>query len=211
VPEARPIERLDFDEARELALYGASVLHPDALPAARRSGAEVRVRDVEHPDAPGTLVTGDGREASAQPVGIATEAELVALELTPDRCGELDRPLTELFALLGRHHIEPRFVVGGPARLTVFTARTPLFSELAAELSERVRLGAPAATLALVGGGGLAMGSRALGVLEARGIGVHHAFLSESRPSQVLLVAPADQMRAARALHAALLEPAPAG
>ena len=53
--------------------------------------------------------------------------------------------------------------------------------------------------------------ARALSTLEQSGISVRHAFLAERRASQVFLVAPADQVRAARALHAALLEPVRAG
>lgn len=210
VPEAHVIERLDFEEARELALHGASVLHPDALPAAERSGALVRVLDVDHPDAPGTLITArsDRGPEDRELVGIASESELHALELVPDRCGELDRPLTELFALLGRHRIEPRFLRGGPGGLTIFSASSPRTAELAAELDGRVRVGAPAAVLALVGRGGTRLGARATLLLEERGIPVRQAFLSDQSASQVLLVAPADQNRALRALHAGFLEPA---
>jgi aspartate kinase len=49
VPRARPIERLSYDEAEELAQFGAKVLHPLAVEPARTHGIEIRVRSLERP------------------------------------------------------------------------------------------------------------------------------------------------------------------
>ncbi len=57
VPDARPIERLGFADAEELGHLGARVLHPDAIAPAVRAGIEVRVRFVEDPSHPGTVLT----------------------------------------------------------------------------------------------------------------------------------------------------------
>jgi aspartate kinase len=50
VPAARPVERLSFDEAEELAQFGAKVLHPRTMEPARAGGMEVIVRSLEDPD-----------------------------------------------------------------------------------------------------------------------------------------------------------------
>ncbi len=46
VKEARPVPLLTFDEATELAFFGATVLHPSAMqPAMQHSSLDVRVKN----------------------------------------------------------------------------------------------------------------------------------------------------------------------
>ena len=49
VPGTRPVERLSFDEAEELAQFGAKVLHPRTMEPARARGMEVTIRSLEDP------------------------------------------------------------------------------------------------------------------------------------------------------------------
>jgi aspartate kinase len=57
VPDARPIASMGFDEVRDLALYGAKVLHPDTIRPAVMSGIPVHVLNTFDPDAGGTVIT----------------------------------------------------------------------------------------------------------------------------------------------------------
>jgi aspartate kinase len=56
VPAARPIRRLSFHEAAELATAGARVLHPGTVWPALEHGIPVRVRSSLDLDRPGTLL-----------------------------------------------------------------------------------------------------------------------------------------------------------
>ncbi|MCI4351140.1 MAG: aspartate kinase [Thermoplasmata archaeon] len=58
-----PIVRLSYEEAEELARFGARVLHPLTLEPARRTGFEVWVRAVDDPTA--TTIIGPARPESA--------------------------------------------------------------------------------------------------------------------------------------------------
>ena len=49
VPEARPIPELSYEEAEELAQFGAKVLHPLTIEPARTHGIVLRVRSLEEP------------------------------------------------------------------------------------------------------------------------------------------------------------------
>jgi aspartate kinase len=53
VPDARPIPELSYEEAEELAQFGARVLHPLTIEPARAHGITLRVRSLEDP----TVVT----------------------------------------------------------------------------------------------------------------------------------------------------------
>jgi aspartate kinase len=49
IPAARPITRLSYDEAEELAQFGAKVLHPLTVEPVREAGIEVHVMALEEP------------------------------------------------------------------------------------------------------------------------------------------------------------------
>jgi aspartate kinase len=56
LPEAQPIPELSFDEASELAYFGAKVLHPSTILPAVRKNIPVRVLNSKSPDQEGTLI-----------------------------------------------------------------------------------------------------------------------------------------------------------
>ncbi|CAN6472460.1 unnamed protein product [Victoria cruziana] len=56
-PQAEPVPYLTFEEAAELAYFGAQVLHPQSMRPAREGDIPVRVKNSYNPKAPGTLIT----------------------------------------------------------------------------------------------------------------------------------------------------------
>ena len=59
VENTQPIERLSFDEAAELAYFGAKILHPSSVLPAKLANIPVRLKNTMRPDDPGTLISGD--------------------------------------------------------------------------------------------------------------------------------------------------------
>lgn len=60
VGNAIPVSRVSYEEASELAYFGAQVLHPIAMQPALRADIPVRVKNSYNPSAPGSLIDGDG-------------------------------------------------------------------------------------------------------------------------------------------------------
>jgi aspartokinase/homoserine dehydrogenase 1 len=58
VPEAFPIASLKYDEAIELAFFGAQVLHPSAMMPCIEDRIPIYVRNVFNPEHPGTVIEG---------------------------------------------------------------------------------------------------------------------------------------------------------
>jgi len=58
VPEAFPIRSLKYDEAMELAFFGAQVLHPSAMEPCIDKQIPVYVRNIFNPSFPGTVICG---------------------------------------------------------------------------------------------------------------------------------------------------------
>jgi aspartate kinase len=69
-----PIEHLSFDEAAELAYFGAKILHPASILPAQEKQIPVRLKNTMKPDAKGTLINDidkvDGIKAVAAKEGI---------------------------------------------------------------------------------------------------------------------------------------------
>ncbi|MDR2692369.1 MAG: aspartate kinase [Dysgonamonadaceae bacterium] len=57
VSRTTPVERLEFEEAAELAYFGARMLHPTCILPAKLSNIPVRLLNTAHPEGPGTLVS----------------------------------------------------------------------------------------------------------------------------------------------------------
>lgn len=60
VSRARVIPELSYDDASELASFGAKVLHPKTLNAIKKTGLPVWIRKTFAPEAPGTKITPEG-------------------------------------------------------------------------------------------------------------------------------------------------------
>ena len=56
VPGAFPVPRLSYDEAAELAYFGAKVLHPRAVQPARARAARLVLKNILRPEDPGTVI-----------------------------------------------------------------------------------------------------------------------------------------------------------
>ena len=74
VDKTRPIKKLSFDEAAELAYFGAKILHPSSIQPAQSANIPVRLKNTIKPDEEGTLITseaeGNGIKAIAAKDGI---------------------------------------------------------------------------------------------------------------------------------------------
>lgn len=57
VEDTKVIRELSFDEAAELAYFGAKILHPSSVNPARESNIPVRLKNTMEPEDPGTLIT----------------------------------------------------------------------------------------------------------------------------------------------------------
>jgi len=62
VKGTKPIAQLSFDEAAELAYFGAKILHPQSVFPAQKYKIPVRLLNTMDPKAPGTLITNTSRK-----------------------------------------------------------------------------------------------------------------------------------------------------
>ncbi len=78
-----PVEQLSFDEAAELAYFGAKILHPASIWPAQQYKIPVRLLNTMAPDAKGTLITQDA--ASAGVKAVAAKDNIIAIKIKSGR------------------------------------------------------------------------------------------------------------------------------
>jgi aspartate kinase len=85
VAEPRVVPHLSFDEASELAYFGAKVLHPSTILPAVDLGIPVRILNSHRPEAPGTLVTRTVASVAGGPAAIACKRGLTRIDIASGR------------------------------------------------------------------------------------------------------------------------------
>ncbi|NHB93509.1 lysine-sensitive aspartokinase 3 [Photorhabdus cinerea] len=104
VPTAQRIDKIAFDEAAEMATFGAKILHPATLLPAIRCDIPVFVGSSKDPQAGGTLVC-DTTTAPPQFRAIALRRKQTLLTLHSLKMLHAQGFLAEIFTILSRHNI----------------------------------------------------------------------------------------------------------
>lgn len=84
VKGTKPIDHLSFDEAAELAYFGAKILHPQSVFPAQRYNVPVRLLNTMDPQASGTLISKDGGR-TGQIRAIAAKDGITAIHIHSSR------------------------------------------------------------------------------------------------------------------------------
>uniref|UniRef100_A0A0E0AIE0 aspartate kinase n=1 Tax=Oryza glumipatula TaxID=40148 RepID=A0A0E0AIE0_9ORYZ len=84
-PNAKPVPYLTFDEAAELAYFGAQVLHPQSMRPAREGDIPVRVKNSYNRRAPGTLITKARDMSKTVLTSIVLKSNITMLDIVSTR------------------------------------------------------------------------------------------------------------------------------
>ncbi len=83
VKKTLPVAELTFDEASELAYFGAKILHPSTIVPAQKYGVPVRLKNTMDEKALGTLISDQG--TSGQFKAIAAKDGIIAINIKSSR------------------------------------------------------------------------------------------------------------------------------
>lgn len=83
VKKTRPIAELTFDEASELAYFGAKILHPSTIVPAQKYGVPVRLKNTMDEKAPGTIISNKGSRGEFK--AIAAKDGIIAINIKSSR------------------------------------------------------------------------------------------------------------------------------
>jgi aspartate kinase len=78
-----PIAALTFDEASELAYFGAKILHPSTIVPAQKYNIPVRLKNTMDVDAPGTIISNSSETGKIK--AIAAKDQITAIKIKSSR------------------------------------------------------------------------------------------------------------------------------
>ena len=114
---ARTIPEISYDEAAELAYFGARVVHPyTILPAVSRE-IPVWVKNTYDPQAPGTRIT--GRSDAAGIRAVASKSDITLVTIKSSRMLNAYGFLRAIFAVFDRHRVSVDLVATSEVSVSV--------------------------------------------------------------------------------------------
>ena len=208
VPEARLIERIGFDEASELASFGAKVLHPNTIAPAVMRGIPVWVLNSARPEGTGTLITFDAPRRAV--TAIAGKSGVTLVKVRSPRMLLTEGFMRTLFEVFERHHTSVDVVSTSEVSVSVTIDDASRLEALVVDLRAMgdVTMERNRGIVSIVGNGLSDGGSAMARALSAIGdLRVHMLSLSSSGINLTVVVDGEQVNPAMQRLHAAFFPP----
>lgn len=132
VENTYPIERLSFDEAAELAYFGAKILHPSSVLPAKLANIPVRLKNTIKPDDPGTLISGESNGEGIK--AVAAKDGITAIKIKSGRMLLAYGFLRKVFEVFERFKTPIDMITTSEVAVSVTIDDTTYLSEITEEL-----------------------------------------------------------------------------
>ncbi len=202
IPGAKLIERIRFDEAAELASFGAKVLHPSTIAPAVQRGIPVYVFNSRNPEGHGTMIAFDAPRMAVR--AIAGKRNTTVVKLRSARMLLAPGFLRRVFEVFETHRTSVDVVATSEVSISVTVDDPSNLEAVVADLMEfgDVAIERQRGIVAIVGAG-IADGSRAIAdAIAAIGpVPIHMASLSATGINFTLVIDDAQVVPAMQRLH----------
>ena len=209
VPAARHIAEVSFEEAAELAYFGAKVLHPATIKPAVEKGIPVRILNSLNPAAPGTRIAAASASASGEPRAIAFKRGISVVLISQPRMLMAHGFLARVFEVFDRHRTPVDLIATSEVSISLTVddpARLPAIEADLAPLGE-VQVLRPMAIVSVVGRGFARQSGVAARIFAAlREVNIVMISFGASDVNVSMAVAAEDAERAVRLLHKTFFE-----
>ncbi len=161
VPGARLLQRLDYEEAQEIASTGAKVLHPRCLSPLRESRVPLLIKDTNRPELDGTVIGPEVRAHAPSVKAISARKGITLVSMESVGMWQQVGFLADVFAQFKHHGLSVDLIGSAETNVTVSLDPTEnlldsdAIAALATDLAKvcRVKVIAPCAAITLVGRG----------------------------------------------------------
>jgi aspartate kinase len=135
VADAKPVEAVSYDEAAELAYFGAQVLHPRAMQPCIKTGTPVRVKNSYNVTAPGTRIIAALDKKSLPVRAITSRRDVTLVDIVSSRMLGQYGFLAEVFSCFARHCISVDMVATSEVSVSLTLDSAQDLSAVKKELS----------------------------------------------------------------------------
>jgi aspartate kinase len=216
VASARMLPQLSYQEAAEMAIFGAKAMHPRALEPVIKENIPVRIRSIFHPENLGTLITKEPNAKVTEAVKAVAMIKDVAM-LNVNGAGMVGAPgsYAKVFDVLGKNNINVMMIstAASEANISMIVKRGLLgraISNLEIALLERggvvneVSAEDDVAVIAVMGAnmkGTLGVASRIFSTVAKKGINIRMIAQGSSELNISFVVKEKDGAAVVRAIH----------
>ena len=128
-----PVHYLSFDEAAELAYFGAKILHPASVIPAREAGIPVRLKNTFDPDAFGTLISATSEADKVK--AVAARDGIIAINIISGRMLLAFGFLRRVFEVFEKYRTSIDMITTSEVAVTVTIDNTQHLKEITDELN----------------------------------------------------------------------------
>ena len=207
VQGTKPIAILSFDEAAELAYFGAKILHPQSVFPAQKYKVPVRLLNTMEPKASGTLITNESERGKIK--SIAAKDGITAIKIQSSRMLLAYGFLRRVFEVFERYKTPIDMITTSEVAVSVTIDDTQHLDEIIKELTSfgTVEVDYNQTIVCVVGDFGVEKHGFAARVLEAiKHIPLRMISYGGSNYNISILVKDGDKVEVLRSLHSRLFE-----
>ena len=202
VKGTKPIAQLSFDEAAELAYFGAKILHPQSVFPAQKYKVPVRLLNTMDPKAEGTLITSSSEKNKIK--SIAAKDDITAIKIQSSRMLLAHGFLRKVFEVFERYKTSIDMITTSEVAVSITIDDTSHLKEIKEELLRfgTVDIDTNQTIICVVGDFGAEQHGYAARVLEAvKHIPIRMISYGGSDHNMSLLVKAEDKIEILRSLH----------
>ncbi|SEM94668.1 aspartate kinase [bacterium A37T11] len=203
VKGTRPIANLTFNEAAELAYFGAKILHPQSVFPAQRYNIPVRLLNTMDPQAPGTLIS-EVAQHQDQVTSIAAKDGITAIRIQSSRMLLAYGFLRRVFEVFERYKTPIDMITTSEVAVSLSIDDTTNLKDIEAELLDfgTVSIDSDQTIICIVGDFGIHKHGYASRVLDAvKHIPLRMISYGGSDYNISVLLSTSDKVEALRSLH----------
>lgn len=134
VDKTQPVRHLHFEEAAELAYFGAKILHPTCIQPAKAANIPVRLLNTMEPSAPGTLI--DNRSEPGRIAAVAAKDKITAIKIKSSRMLLAHGFLKKVFEVFESYRTSIDMICTSEVGVSMSIDNTKHLEEIVAELKK---------------------------------------------------------------------------
>ena len=134
VDKTEAVRQLNFEEASELAYFGAKILHPTCVQPAKYSGIPVRLKNTMEPDAEGTIINNTLVRSKIK--AVAAKDNITAIKIKSSRMLGASGFLRKVFEIFESYQTSIDMITTSEVGLSMTIENASHLSEIVDELKK---------------------------------------------------------------------------
>lgn len=134
VEKTFPVKNLSYDEAAELAYFGAKILHPSCVLPAQKAKIPIRLKNTMDPQAEGTTIS--HRKADGEITAVAAKDGIVAIKIKSGRMLNAYGFLKKIFEIFERYQTPVDMVTTSEVAVSLTIDETTQLSKILLDLRQ---------------------------------------------------------------------------